>query len=249
MSAAPRTSPRVAAGWAAVSYALLFVLAVLANFLALGSVLEPGDAPATAAALVEHETSLRLGAVAFLAVFLLDVLIAWALLVLLRTVQPDLALLAAWFRLTYTVLLGASMVALFVALELVETPGASDSSVLLALQSFDFLWVVGLSAFGVHLVLVGLLLLRATGAPRPLAWLLVLAGAAYTTDTVAHLVLSDYEAYADLMLAVVAVPSVVAELWFTVWLALVATGRRPAPSARGTGDYAERTTSSRSLTV
>lgn len=175
--------------------------------------------------------------------------IAWALLVLLRAVQPDLALLAAWFRLTYTVLLGASMVALFVALELVETPGASDSSVLLALQSFDFLWVVGLSAFGVHLVLVGLLLLRATGAPRPLAWLLVLAGAAYTTDTVAHLVLSDYEAYADLMLAVVAVPSVVAELWFTVWLALVATGRRPAPSARGTGDYAERTTSSRSLTV
>ena len=231
---APRTSPRTAAGWAAVSYALLFVLAIFANFIALGQVLDPADAPATAAALVEHETSMRLGAAAFLAIFLLDVVIAWALLVLLRAVQPDLALLAAWFRLTYTVLLGASMVALFVALELVETPGAADSSVLLALQSFDFLWVVGLSAFGVHLVLVGLLLLRATGAPRLLGWLLVLAGAAYATDTVAHLLLSDYEAYADLMLAVVAVPSVVAELWFTVWLALVATGRRPAPTARGT---------------
>ena len=231
---APRTSARTAAGWAAVSYALLFVLAIFANFIALGQVLDPADAPATAAALVEHETSMRLGAAAFLAIFLLDVVIAWALLVLLRAVQADLALLAAWFRLTYTVLLGASMVALFVALELVETAGASDSSVLLALQSFDFLWVVGLSAFGVHLVLVGLLLLRANGAPRLLGWLLVLAGAAYATDTVAHLLLSDYEAYADLMLAVVAVPSVVAELWFTVWLALVATGRWPAPTARGT---------------
>jgi hypothetical protein len=62
-----------------------------------------------------------------------------------------------------------------------------------------------------------------------LSAVLAVAGAAYITDTLAHLVLVDYARYADVLLAMVAVPSVVAELWFTVWLL---TSARRLPERR-----------------
>ena len=106
----------------------------------------------------------------------------------------------------------------------------ADDAVLLALETFDFTWVAGLAAFGAHLVVLGVLLLRAQG-PRWIAWMLVTAGSAYAFDAAAHLLLSDYEAAAGVLLAVVALPSVIGEMSFAVWLLLVATGRRAAPAA------------------
>ena len=231
------TTPRSAAGWAAGGYLAIFVLAIFANFLALSPVIQPGDATGTAAALQESETSFRLGAVAFVGIFMIDVLVAWALWVLFRPVHRDLSLLSAWFRLTYTVVLGAALGFLYAALWLAGTPGAlgesHDQAVLLALQTFDFTWVAGLAAFGAHLMVLGVLMLKAR-APRWIAWLLLAAGAAYILDTVAHVVLADYEASADLFLAIVALPSVIGEMSFAVWLLLVATRRRATPTAQVT---------------
>ena len=44
------------------------------------------------------------------------------------------------------------------------------------------------------------------------------AGAAYIVDTLARAVIADYADFENLFLAIVAIPSVVGELWFTVWL-------------------------------
>ena len=229
------TDSRTAARWAGGGYVAIFVLAIFANFLAVGRVLDPSDATATATALAEHETTFRLGVVAFLAIFLLDIAIAWALYALFRDVQRDLALVSAWFRLSYTVMLGVALVFLYVALELVGSSdaGASDASVLLALQAFDFVWVAGLAAFGVHLVLLGRLLLISDRAPRVVGWLLAAAGTAYAVDAVAHIALADYQQYAEVFLVLVAVPSVVGELSLAVWLLLVGTGRRPVVARGG----------------
>lgn len=232
-----RTPPRSGAGWAAGGYLAIFVLAIFANFLAVGAVLDPGSAAATTAELAAHEITFRLGVLAFLGVFLIDLVVAWALHVLLRGVHADLSLLAAWARVVYTVFLGVSLVFLHVALLLADgsVGGAevdAQPAVLVALQAFEFTWSVGLACFGLHLVLVGLLVLRAAGAPRILGLLLPVAGLAYVADTVARIVLTDYDAVAEAFLVVVAAPSVVAELGLTVWLLLVATGRRPVPAAR-----------------
>lgn len=228
------TTPRAAARVAGIGYLAIFVLAIVANFLALGPVLDPGDAGATAGALAESQTAVRIGATAFLAIFALDIAVAWALHVLFRRVHGDLSLLAAWFRLGYTVMLGTALVFLFTALLLVGDPvlagSGTDAQVLLALRAFDFTWVAGLAAFGVHLVLVGRLLLLGDRGPRWLAWTLVTAGSAYVVDTVAHLALADYEAWSSTFLVLVALPSVVGELGLTVWLLRVATGRRSAPA-------------------
>lgn len=227
------TSQRTGARVAGIGYMAIFVFAIFANFLAVGSVLNPGDASATAESLAASHGTVRIGAIAFLVIFVLDIAVAWALHMLFRRVHADLSLLAAWFRLGYSIMLGTALVFLFAALALVSDPtlagSGSDAQVLLALRAFDFTWVAGLAAFGIHLVLLGRLLLLTDGAPRALGYILMLAGTAYAVDTVAHLALADYETWSSQFLVLVAVPSIVGELWLAVWLLRIATGRRALP--------------------
>jgi len=200
---------------------------MFANFAVFERLVVAGDATATAANLAAEPTMFRLAIVAFLAVFLIDIVVAWALHVVFRHVARDRSLLAAWSRLVYTVFLGVALVFAFQALQLTSgaaslagiDPGVRDAQALLALETFDVTWLVGLTAFGLHLVLLATLVLRSS-APRALGWLLAVAGVAYAVDTVAHLVLADYAAVADVLLVLVAVPSVLGEGWLGLWLLL-----------------------------
>ncbi|WP_380169605.1 DUF4386 domain-containing protein [Jannaschia sp. R86511] len=221
------TRPRAAALWAGGSYAALFFLAVFANFAVVTRLVDPGDPAGTAAALAAEAPLVRAAVLAFGVVFVLDVVIAWALFVVLRPAGRDRSLLAAWSRLTYTAFLGVALVPLVLALRLASDPtyagvdpATREAGVAVAVEAFDLTWLVGLAVFGLHLVVVGATVIRSRIAPRPLGWLLVIAGTAYTVDTAAHVVLADYDRWAGVLLAVVAVPSVVGELWLTLWLLL-----------------------------
>lgn len=235
-STSPRsTSPRRAALIAGVGYAAIFVLAIFANFLARERLITPGDADATAADVTGAELTFRLGLVAFLVIFVLDVVVAWALHVVFRRVHADLSLVAAWLRVVYTVFLGVALVFFFQALQLygadylaVVDRAQLNAQALLALETFNAVWLVGLVAFGVHLVLLGYLIVRYRIAPRLLGVVLGLAGTAYVIDTVAHALLADYAAYSTGFLIMVLIPSVLAEAWFTGWL-LLRAGRSTTP--------------------
>jgi len=226
--------PRTAARWAGAGYLAIFVFAIFANFLAVGSVFDPNDASATAANLVEQETMFRLGMVGFLIIFLVDVVIAWGLFALFRNVRRDVALLAAWFRLTYTIMLGVAIVFLYLALQVASgsglgPAGGTESQIQLFMQAFTIAWLIGLAAFGLHLILIAALLLFTSRGPRVIAWELAVAGLAYVIDTVAHVMLPDYQQYADAFLALVAIPSIIGELSLTVWLLRVGWGKREVP--------------------
>lgn len=222
------TSPRRAALIAGVGYLAIFVLAIFANFFVIDGLLVPGDAATTFANVAESPLLFRAGIFSFLIVFVLDVAVAWALYVLFRSVSEDLSLLTAWFRLVYTVFLGVAAIFLFAALQLTGgseylssfDPGQLGTQVLLHIDAFNYAWLVGLACFGVHLLMVAYLLSASGSAPRLLGWVLAVAGAAYVIDTSAHTLLANYDDYATVFLAIVAIPSVVGELWFAFWLLL-----------------------------
>lgn len=219
-------SPRKASLVAGVSYLVIFVLAIFGNFVVLNGMVEAGDAAATAANIQDAEGVFRLGLVSFAIVFIADVVVAWALFILFRGLSRDLSLLAAWFRLVYTVLLGVALIFFFVALDLlggkdylgVFDAGQLDAQALLALDAFNYAWLIGLVAFGFHLVMLGYLVVKSGYVTKVLGYVLMVAGAAYVIDTVAHAMLSNYADLENLFLAIVAVPSIVGELWFAVWL-------------------------------
>ncbi|WP_179872927.1 DUF4386 domain-containing protein [Microcella indica] len=231
MSTHTDSSRRTAARVAGIGYIALFVLAIFANFVVKQGIIDPADAEATVAAIREQETLFRVGLAAFIVVFLIDVPVAWGLYVLFAPAGRTRSLLVAWFRIVYTVFLGVGAVFMFLGLEIATGSTSLGADVaLLMLAAFDFTWYVGLIAFGLHLMLLGGLIIRSRIAPRLIGVILAVAGATYALDTLAHVLVSDYAAIADVMLAIVAIPSIVAELTFTVWL--LRAGRRSSPVTR-----------------
>jgi hypothetical protein len=217
---------RQAALIAGVGYVALFGLAVFANFFVREGMVVADDAQATAANIAESNTLFRLGLVAFLAIFLIDIVVAWALHIVFRRRHHDLSLVAAWSRLVYTVFLGVAAIFFFQALAFYDSaPLAEALSVaernaqgLAGLELFNATWMIGLAAFGVHLVLLGALVARSSETPRWLGYAMVVAGVAYLVDTTAFTVLADYADHADTFLVIVSVPSVIAEGWLGLWL-------------------------------
>lgn len=239
-------SPRRAGQLAGVGYVLLFVLGIFANFFVRESLIVGNDPALTAANIAESQGLFRLGLVSFLAIFVVDVVVAWALYVLFRSYRADLSLVAAWFRLVYTVFLGVALVFFFQALQLLSNaeflstfdPAQLEAQALVALDTFNSTWLIGLVAFGIHLVFLGYIIVKSGFASKILGYVLIIAGTAYVVDTVAHSLLSNYQDYEMLFLAIVAVPSIVGEGWFGLWL-LIKGGKvvaevttdQPFPSA------------------
>lgn len=219
---------------AGVGYVALFVLGIFANFFVREGLVVAGDAAQSVANILESESLFRWGMVSFLAIFVIDVVVAWALYVLFKRVSQELSLVTAWFRIVYTVFLGVAVIFFYQALQLISgaeflaafDTGQLEAQALVALDTFNSTWLVGLLAFGVHLVLLGWLLNKSHAAPRLLGYVLMVAGVAYVADTTAHTLLSSYVDYETVFLAIVAIPSVIAEGWMALWLLLRGGKRR-----------------------
>ncbi len=235
---------RRAALIAGVAYAVMFVLAIGANFGALGQIVVADDPSATVANIVKHESAFRLGMAAFAVIAVLDILIAWALHVLLRDLSPNRSLLAAWLRLAYGAIFAVAVGFMYLALVLATNPekfagldaGQREALAGLSMDGFDIVWHVALMVFGLHLIMIASILVPARVAPRALGAVLAFAGAAYIVDTFARVVPTNYAAIADVMLVVVALPSMIGEMWFAGWLVLraprsVAAVEAPTPEA------------------
>ena len=121
------------------------------------------------------------GAISFLVVFVVDVAVAWLLYIVLKDVNRDLSLLTAWFRLVYTVFLGVALVFFLLVLQLVDGAdylgvlGAdqTDAQVMLYLDAFNYTWLIGLVAFGIHLILTPRRALMMLPLPLQMAMALV----------------------------------------------------------------------------
>ncbi|MGH1505759.1 MAG: DUF4386 domain-containing protein [Acidimicrobiales bacterium] len=229
---------RLGALVAGVGYVALFVFAIAGNFGVVEQLVVDGDAAATTANLEGSLGWARFGFVAFTVIFLADLFVAWGLHLWFRRWNTDVSLLAAWSRVAYTVLLGVGLVHYAEALRLLGATGAaghdgrSDVEVAVAdaMARFQDAWLIGLAVFGVHLVVLAILMLRHRAAPTAMGWLIGIAGTAYVADTVAHIVLADYDRIATVALAIVAVPSMLGEGW--LGLHLLRRSRTPHPSPK-----------------
>jgi hypothetical protein len=195
-------SPRALALIAGLSLLIMAVLAPFGLFGALGSIVVPGDAPATVNNLVESEGLFRAGIAAFLVVIMLDLVVAWALYVLLRTVHPTIALLTGWLRLAFAAVFASALVSLLDVAQLIGSaeatgiqPDQLQALVTLSLASFDNGWIaIALSIFGLHLLGLGYLVFKSAMFPisRILGVLLVVAAGGYLIDGFGMIVVPDY---------------------------------------------------------
>ncbi|TAJ99016.1 MAG: DUF4386 domain-containing protein [Chloroflexota bacterium] len=181
----------------------LLLIALLSPFAFYGviqTMIVPADAVATVTNLLASEGLYRAAIAALLVVVMLDVIVAWALYVLMRPVNEALAQLVAWLRVVYAGVFAIAIASLVNALHLVTGPvdAATQSSVQLAIQaaasidSFTNVWDVGLAIFGLHLAGLGILLFKFAYAPRLLGVLVSLAGVGYLSDSFGKILVPDY---------------------------------------------------------
>ncbi len=202
-------------------FGLLFMIipAIFANFFVLEILTVPGDAATTAHNIVANQSLFRIGICSFIIVVVLDVVVAWALNVLLKPVNKSLSLLMAWFRLVYATIFGIALANLFGVLHLLSgadylTVFGTDqlhAQVMLSLDAFSYGWQIGYVFFGLHLFVLGYLVFKSGYIPRILGVLLIIAGLGYLIDSFAIFLLPNYDAAVGLV-------TFVGELIFMLWL-------------------------------
>jgi len=168
-----RTAAKVA-GWSGL---LTFAIVVFGNFVLLNPLTVPGNAAATAQNIVAHETQFRLTVVCFLTYSLGVVVLLSALYVILKPVNPGLALVGALSRLVFAFLWLLSTLNMLSALRLlgnanylqVFEPDRLQVMAKLHLgANFDD-YYVGLPFFGLAATICAYLWFKSNYIPRGLA--------------------------------------------------------------------------------
>ena len=184
------------------SYLIIFFAAIFANFFVLEAILKNPLETVT-----ENHLTVRFGILAFLITVVFDVIVAWALYELYK--GHVLNLPSTLFRMMHAAIMGVAIFALPLVLDL-----DSNAAILQQVNIFNTIWLIGLFFFGIHLIFLA----RIIRNPKLIALFLILAGIMYMVDTCAHFLLPNYSDYASVFLSMVAIPSILGEMSFAIWL-------------------------------
>ena len=144
-------SPLIHARLAGLGSWIIIVAGIFAEFFVRSSLIVPGDATATAANLMASNSLYRAGIASEFVMLLCDVFVAGALYVVFRSVNRNLALLAAFFRLAHASIVAVNLLNTWVPLLLVGDAGyltvfsteQLHALALLLLEAHSYGYVIG----------------------------------------------------------------------------------------------------------
>lgn len=174
-----------------------------------------GNPAATSAALNASPGMFIAEIALWIAILVLDVIVAVSLFRLFENTGRKLMIWSTGFRLGYVLIMLPAVVSLM------SMPCVDNS--LVAAGRFQSIWSLGLIVFGVHLFLLAFAVARSGFVPRIFAWLLYIAGPSYSLIHLLKLTGIGAENLAGVLEAVLGIPMTLAELGLAVWL-LIAAG-------------------------
>lgn len=156
----------------------------------------------------------------WLLILLLDIIISWALYIFLKKINKDISLLAAIFRLFYSVILAVAISNLiFVSL---MSSGSysleSAKQLMLYINGFDKIWAFGLIIFGLHLLVTAYLVMKSKFIPKLLGILLIIASVSYLVINILKVFMPQYADITSTIESVLSFPMALGELSFGIWL-------------------------------
>lgn len=232
-----RISPRKAAIIVGVTMIMIVLCAGFGYGFVHSSLVITGDAAATVSQLDQNMPLFRAEIFSWFLILVFDIIIAWALTIFMQQIDHHLALLSGWFRLIYAVILGIAISNLVMVSLLLSSNNYSaflpadqlNAQVMLYLSAFNSIWSLGLIVFGLHLLIIAYLILKADFIPKLLGILLLIAALSYVLIHSMHLFLPQYETTTMLIETVLSLPMTVGELGFGIWL-LLKGGKTPKKS-------------------
>jgi Domain of unknown function (DUF4386) len=133
----------------------------------------------------------------------------------------------------YAAIATAALLNVMVTLRLVDGSGYVTSlgteqryaQALLLLDAYHAGWQIALVFFGAHLLLLGVLMVKADFAPSVLGVLVAIAGLGYALVDLAPALLASYEDHQDLAFPILAVLAIPGEFGLIGWLLWKAAGQ------------------------
>jgi Domain of unknown function (DUF4386) len=226
-----RTAAKVA-GW---SYLLSFAIVVFANYVLLNPLIVPRNAVDTARNILAHETQFRIALSLFLTYSVGAVVLAGALYIILKPINPGLALLGALFRLVFAISWLMSAIHSLGALRwlgsvpYLQTFEPDRLQVLARVtmaETFDD-YYVGLPFFGLGATVCAWLWLKSSYIPRGLSIFGVIGSAWCVFCAFAYLIFPHFNKIVNDY--IFDSPMALFELIVSIWLLF--KGLRPVPIA------------------
>src|SRR5712692_3819022 len=216
-------SPQLYARIGGVLYLTIIVIGLFGEAFVRDRLIVSGDAAATAANIMSHESLWRFHIAAEIFLLICAVALLLILFVLLRPVSRDLALLAVFLNLVSIGIEAATTLYLLEALFPLGnagylkafTPEQLYAMASLSLKSHGYGFGVRLIFFGCFCLVIGYLIFRSGYLPKAIGVLMQIAGVCYLTNSFA-LILAP--AVANRIFPAILVPAFVGEASLCLWL-------------------------------
>jgi Domain of unknown function (DUF4386) len=230
-----KIAPKAQARLTGALYLVIMVAALFSELAVRSTLIVSANASVTASNILGAETLFRFSGALDIFTYVADVAIAGLLYELTRPAGQYLASVAAFFRLAYSAMAGVLCFYSFSALDILHGQGLEaftrpeqQAMALSQLHLRSTGFVVALVFFGVHLLLIGLLIIRSRYFPAWIGLLIVLAGSGYIINSFMALLLPNLDLGPWLLL-----PGLVGEGALTLWLLIIGvkeTECTPPPS-------------------
>lgn len=210
-----------------ILYLFVIIFAGFSQGYVRGTLIIPGDAVTTATNILQQESLFRLGLSLDLVAFILDAIISVLLYQLFKTFGKTLALVSSALRLiahpaigslnllnhylAYQVLGGADFLSVFDADQL-------QSLSLLFMEAHRYGYLIAGGFFGLHCLLLGLLIYKSNTIPNLFGGFLMGSAAGYLIETFGNFNVPGYEEYTAL---IVGVAAAIGEVSLTLYLLIV----------------------------
>jgi Domain of unknown function (DUF4386) len=216
-------SPQVWCRFGGALYLTIILAGIYGELVARGHLIVTGDSAATARNIVNAPLLYRSSIAVDLLMHLCDIPLIVIFYRLLRPVSKSLSLLAAFFNLVQTAILGINKISLLAALAFLGNGSylkSFNSQQLQALSYFslelhDYGFSIGLIFFGFRCLVVGYLIFKSEYFPKSLGVLQIVAGLCYLINSFS-VILSP--ALAHLLFPSILLPSFIGELSMCLWL-------------------------------
>ena len=220
-----KMSPQVYARTCGLLYLYIIAMGIFAELFVRSGLIVSKDAGATASNIISNDLLFRLGFSGELLHIAFDVVVAVLLYALLKPIDRNIALLAAFMRFACDIILAVSSLAHFAALRLyaqpeylnVFGPDELNAIALLALKMHGDGYAISLVFFGFACLSLGYLVFRSGFLPKTIGVLMGIAGLCYLITSFSQF-LSPTLAAA--IFPALFVPMFVAELAFALWLTI-----------------------------
>lgn len=205
---------------------ILFLLSIIGGgfgeFYVPSKLIVAADATATANNIVAFNSLFRWGFAAYLLEAVCDISLAWIMYVLLRPVQKDIALLAAFFGLVSTAVFAVTELFFFGSTFILGgadylktfSPAQLNTLGLLSIKFYTYGGVIFLALYGIATAIRGYLIYRSTYLPKFLGILVILAGLAFIAKNFAALLAPAFPS--DLFMVVMPFAVIALTLWLLI---------------------------------